>query len=74
MQKISRSASFNICVSTGCSALIDFIGEGLLLLEGQKHAKTRKIINPTFKYNKIKGNLYTCPYCTMRNTIYSFSI
>ncbi|RDD40334.1 Cytochrome P450 4c21 [Trichoplax sp. H2] len=32
----------------------DLIGEGLLLLEGQKHAKVRKIINPTFKYNKIK--------------------
>lgn len=34
---------------------MDAIGEGLVLLDGQKHAKARKIINPAFKYNKIKG-------------------
>lgn len=38
------------------SFLIDAIGEGLVLLEGQKHARARRIINPAFKYNKIKGS------------------
>lgn len=34
---------------------MDAIGEGLVLLEGQKHARARKILNPAFKYNKVKG-------------------
>ncbi|EDV26620.1 uncharacterized protein TRIADDRAFT_54815 [Trichoplax adhaerens] len=38
----------------GKKFLLPAIGEGLVLLEGQKHAKARKIINPAFKHSKIK--------------------
>ncbi|EDV27468.1 uncharacterized protein TRIADDRAFT_53194 [Trichoplax adhaerens] len=33
------------------------IGNGLFLLEGPTHAHYRKIINPAFKYSKIKGDV-----------------
>ncbi|RDD40333.1 11-oxo-beta-amyrin 30-oxidase [Trichoplax sp. H2] len=36
------------------SFVVNILGEGLILIDGEKHTSARKVINPAFKYNKIK--------------------